>query len=266
MSTMRTLGLIGGMSWHSTVTYYRRVNEVVARRRGGHASAPVALQSLDFDDVRACQVAGDYEASARLLVEAGRRCVAGGADLVAIATNLMHKNHPQVSAALDVPVVHIADAVARAARAAGVDTIGLLGTRPVMEESFYAERLAEHGIAVVVPSAADRVEVDRVVFEELTRGLLLDDSRARYRAIVDDLASRGAGAVALACTEIGLLLPPGSGDGPADGSALGLIDTAVAHADLLAELVLAPGDVTVERALADLLAEGPGALTRAAGV
>ncbi|MCM0620367.1 aspartate/glutamate racemase family protein [Nocardioides bruguierae] len=228
---MTTLGLVGGMSWHSTVTYYRRINEVVAQRRGGHASAPIALQSLDFDEVRACQVAQDYEASGRLLARAAQRCVAGGAEAVAICTNLMHKNAPAVEAAVEVPLVHIADAVAVRARVLGVTTVGLLGTRPVMEEDFYAQRLARHGIDVVTPGPEDRVEVDRVVFEELTRGVLREDSRARYLRIIADLAERGAGAVALACTEIGLLVGP-------DDTDLPLVDTALAHADLLAEVCL----------------------------
>jgi len=227
----RTIGLVGGMSWHSTATYYRRINEVVAAARCGHASARISLQSLDFAEVRACQERDDYAATARLIADAGRACVAGGADVVALCTNLMHKNYDALAAAVDVPVVHIADAVAAVCRRDGHRTVGLLGARPVMEQDFYAARLAEHGIAVVVPDAAGRDEVDRVIFEEITRGTFLDTSRAAYVEVIADLAARGADVVALACTEIGLLVPP-------EASPLPSVDTALAHADLLAAISL----------------------------
>ena len=223
------------MSWHSTETYYRRINEQVAARRGGHASARIALQSLDFSEVRDCQQRGDWAASADLLAEAARRTVAGGADLVAICTNLMHKNFPAVEAAVrDVATpVHIADAVAAVAGREGWRTLGLLGTRWVMEEAFYSDRLAGHGISVIVPDQENRVEVDRVVFEEITQGAFLESSRRRYVAVMRDLADRGADAVVLACTEIGLLVA--ESDAP-----LPVIDSATAHADLLVDLALAP--------------------------
>lgn len=229
---MKTIGLVGGMSWHSTMTYYERINRRVAAARGGHASAPIALQSLDFAEVRECQLAGDWQRSADLLAGAARRTVAGGADLVGLCTNLMHKNFPAMEAAVDVPSVHIADAVAAVAVANGWRSVGLLGARWVMEETFYPERLASHGIATVIPDAEDRTEVDRVVFDELTQGRIVESSRERYAAIVARLAEAGADAVVLACTEIGLLLPPAS-------STLPLIDSAHAHADLLADLALA---------------------------
>lgn len=232
---MQTIGLIGGMSWHSTESYYRRINEQVALRRGGHASARIALQSLDFSEVRDCQQRGDWAASAALLAEAARRTVAGGADLVAICTNLMHKNFPAVEEAVggSATPVHIADAVAAVAERHGWRTVGLLGTRWVMEETFYSDRLARHGISVVVPGHEDRVEVDRVVFEEITQGVFLESSRQRYVDVMRDLADRGADAVVLACTEIGLLVA--ESDAP-----LPVIDSATAHADLLVDLALAP--------------------------
>lgn len=229
---MKTIGLIGGMSWHSTEAYYRRINEQVASRLGGHASARISLQSLNFADVRDCQVRGDWTGSADLLAEAATRCEAGGADLVALCTNLMHKNFDAMQDALTVPAVHIADAVAREAKANGWSTVGLLGARWVMEETFYADRLATHGIGVVVPDADDRTLVDRVVFEEITRGRFHDTSRAAYVAIMERLAARGADAVVLACTEIGLLVGP-------DQAPLPAIDSATAHADLLVDLALA---------------------------
>lgn len=230
---MQTIGLIGGMSWHSTEAYYRRINEQVAARRGGHASARIALQSLDFADVRDCQLRGDWDGAGELLADAARHLEAGGADLVAICTNLMHKVFPAVEAAVSVPAVHIADAVATVARRSGWTTLGLLGASWVMEETFYADRLAQHAIGVVVPGSSDRAEVDRVIFEEITRGRFLDGSRERYAEIMRDLADRGADAVALACTEIGLLVGPGQAPLPT-------IDSATAHADLLVDLALAP--------------------------
>ncbi len=228
---MQTIGLIGGMSWHSTASYYRIINEVVAERLGGHASAPISLQSLDFAAVRQCQVDGDWAGAGDLLVAAARACVAGGAGTVAICTNLMHKVAPQVEASIDVPLLHIADAVAGVAQPQGWDRLGILGARWVMEETFYADRLARHGISAVAPGADDRDLVDRVVFDELTQGIVSDESRASYVAVIERLAEQGAQAVVLACTEIGLLVGP-------DDSPLPLICSADAHARALAEVAL----------------------------
>ena len=231
---MKTIGLIGGMSWHSTATYYRLINEQVAARLGGHASARISLQSLDFAEVRDYQLRGDWAGSAGLLADATRRCEAGGADFVAMCTNLMHKNFAALESAGTVPAVHIADAVAAVAAREGWTTLGLLGARWVMEETFYADRLATHGISVVVPDTAGRDLVDRVVFDEITQGLFLPASREAYVEVMRDLADRGANAVVLACTEIGLLVGP-------EDAPLPIIDSAVAHADLLVELALADG-------------------------
>jgi aspartate racemase len=231
MVDMETVGLIGGMSWHSTATYYRIINEVVAAARGGHASARVALQSLDFEEVRQCQVDGDWDRAAALLSEAGRRCESGGATTVAICTNLMHKVAPQVEDALGVPLLHIGDAVGTAAVRNGWRTLGILGARWVMEETFYADRLARHGVAAVVPGAADRELVDRVVFDELTHGIVRDASRAAYVDVIRRLAGQGADAVVLACTEIGLLIGP-------DDSPLPVIDSAEVHARELGRVAL----------------------------
>ncbi len=229
---MTILGLVGGMSWHSTATYYREINERVAGVRGGHASARLVLSSLDFAQVRRCQLDDDWDAAAALLTDAARGCVAAGADVVAICTNLMHKVAPQVEAGIDVPLLHIGDAVAAEAARLGATRVGLLATRWVMEEPFYAERLARHGVGTVVPGPAERVEVDRVVFEELTRGVVREASRAAYVAAVEQMAAQGAEAVVLACTEIGLLLGP-------DDSPLPVIDSATAHARALADVALA---------------------------
>jgi aspartate racemase len=230
---VRTLGLIGGMSWYSTLEYYRVINTEVQRRRGGHASASVALQSLDFETVRRCQLTEDWASAGRLLGDAARRCEAGGADVVLICTNLMHKVADDVAASVSVPLLHIADAVTAEAQRHGWTRLGLLGARWVMEETFYADRLAAHGISVVVPDAADREMADRVIFAELTQGRVEPTSRAAYAAVVDDLAARGAEAVLLACTEIGLLLTPAD-------SPLPLIDSLQAHAHAAVDFALAP--------------------------
>lgn len=229
---MRTIGLIGGMSWHSTMTYYRLLNESVANELGGHASARIVLQSLDFAEVRACQVTGDWQTAVRLLADAAVACQNGGADVVAICTNLMHKVAPAVEAALTVPLLHIADAVAAEATRQGCTRLGILGTKWTMQERFYADRLARHGIEVVVPGVDDCDLIDRVIFDELTQGVIRDESRAAYQRVIDRLAGGGAQAVVLACTEIGLLLAPGQ-------SALPMIDSAEAHAAELARVALA---------------------------
>lgn len=229
---MRTIGLIGGMSWYSTVEYYRVINSEVQRRRGGHASASVALQSLDFAAVRRCQQDEDWATAGRILGDAGRRCEAGGAEVVLICTNLMHKVADAVAASVSVPLLHIADAVAGQAERHGWTRLGLLGARWVMEETFYADRLAAHGISVVVPDEPGRTMVDRVIFAELTQGRIEPASRDAYAAVVADLAAAGADAVILGCTEIGLLLT--DADSP-----LPLIDSMEAHALAAVDFALA---------------------------
>ncbi|KAJ1684022.1 hypothetical protein LUZ63_020762 [Rhynchospora breviuscula] len=221
------------MSWHSTAEYYRILNERVAAARGGHASACVALQSLDFAEVRACQQAGDWDRSAELLAQAARRCEAGGADVVALCTNLMHKNFPAMQEAVSVPCLHIADAVGEVARRSGWSRLLVLGTSWVMEEPWYAERLAPYGVEALVPDADERAMVDRVVFEELTQGIVRPESRTAYVDVIARAAARGADAVVLACTEIGLLVGP-------EDSPLPTVDSAHAHAHALADLALRP--------------------------
>jgi aspartate racemase len=228
---MKTLGLIGGMSWHSTLEYYRVINELVAARRGGHASARISLQSLDFDEIRACQVNDDWDRAAQLLSEAGRRCEQGGADVVLICTNLMHRVADQVQDAIDVPLLHIADALADAATARGWDRVGVLGTKWVMEEDWYVGRLARAGLTVDVPDAAERTEVDRVVFEELTLGRVEASSRATYVDLLRGFEKQGAQAAVLGCTEIELLV--GAEDSP-----LPLLDSMRTHAEAAVEHAL----------------------------
>jgi len=230
---MQTIGLIGGLSWYSTGEYYRVLNEEVHRRRGGHSSASIALQSLDFEEIRRCHETGDWSAAGRILADAGRRCEDAGADFVLICSNLMHKVYDDVADAVDVPVVHIADAVAAEATRNGWSRLGLLGTRWVMEETFYADRLATRGLAVTIPGEEDRAMVDRVIFEELTRGRVEESSRRSYVQTIQRLADDGADAVVLACTEIEMLVSRADSPVP-------LVDSMRAHALRAVDLALTP--------------------------
>lgn len=220
----RTLGLIGGMSWHSTIDYYRIINSRVAEELGGHHSADLLMDSLDFDRIRRCQVAEDWAGADAILVDAARRLEGAGAEAVMICTNLMHKCAPAVEAAVSVPLLHIGDAVAGAARRQGAATLGIIGTRWTMEEAFYCERLAQHGIGTIIPDEAQRAMIDRVIWDELTQGVVTDESRAAYAAVCADLAARGADAIVLACTEIQLLVG-------ADDSPVPVIDSMATHAE-----------------------------------
>ncbi|QIK72519.1 amino acid racemase [Propioniciclava coleopterorum] len=230
---MQTIGIIGGMSWYSTINYYRIINAKVQEALGGHHSAKIMIDSLDFDEVRAMQVAEDWDAAGELLAEAGRCLQRAGADTVLIGTNLMHKVAPAVEAAMGVPLLHIADAVGAAATRQGFERLAILGTKWVMAEDFYAERLARHGITAIAP-APDRHEViDGIIFDELTQGIVTDASRAVFVAEIQALKDAGAQAVVLACTEIELLIS--QADSP-----LPVIDSMATHAEAAAEACLAP--------------------------
>jgi aspartate racemase len=221
---VRTIGLLGGMSWESTVPYYRVVNEVVKARLGGLHSAKVVLVSVDFAEVERLQHAGDWDAAGALLAASARSLEAAGAECVVLCTNTMHKVADAIEAAVAIPLLHIADPTAEAVRAAGLRTVGLLGTRFTMEQAFYVGRLeARHGLTVLTPPPDDRALVHRVIYEELVLGRTLEASRDAYRRVMADLVARGAEGVVLGCTEIGLLV------GPADAS-VPLFDTTALHA------------------------------------
>jgi aspartate racemase len=224
MAVMQTIGLIGGMSWHSTADYYRIINELVAARRGGHASARITLQSLDFAEIRECPLQGDWERAGQLLAAAAQDCERSGADVVLLCTNLMHRVADDVQAAVDVPFLHIVDAIADRAAGEGWSRLGVLGTRWVMEEDFYVGRLGRRGLEVQVPGEAERAEVDRIIFEELTQGRVEPASRATYVRAITGLRDSGAEAVVLGCTEIGLLVGP-------DDAPLPLLDSLRTHAE-----------------------------------
>jgi aspartate racemase len=228
---MKTIGLIGGMSWESSLEYYRVMNEAVKARLGGLHSARILMNSVDFAPLRELMCAGDWTAVGDQLAEAARTLENAGAELMVIGTNTMHKVAPKVAGAVSVPLVHIADATAEAARAQGFSKVALLGTVFTMEEDFYVGRLEEHGFKVLVPGAEDRKLVDRVIFDEMCKGLFLDGSRAEFVRIIDSLSARGAEAVILGCTEIGLLVRPGD-------TGVVTLDTCRIHAERVVELAL----------------------------
>ncbi|MEN9583425.1 MAG: hypothetical protein RLZZ616_431 [Pseudomonadota bacterium] len=230
---MKCIGLLGGMSWESTVSYYQALNRGVRARLGGLHSARVLINSVDFAEIERLQHAGDWPATARLLAAAARDLQAGGADFLLIGTNTMHKVAPEIEAAIDIPLLHIADATARRLQAGGIQRVGLLGTRFTMEQDFYKGRLQDQfGLTVLVPGEAQRERVHRIIYDELCLGQIRASSRAEYLAIIAELAEAGAQAVILGCTEIALLV----GDAEA---AVPLYDTTAIHAEAAVSLALA---------------------------
>jgi aspartate racemase len=203
---MRTIGMLGGMSWESTAEYYRLANELVRERLGGLHSADLLLASLDFADVERLQSSGRWDEAGELLADHARRLERAGAELLILCTNTMHKVAAPIEEALSIPFLHLADTTAAAVRRTGIARVGLLGTAFTMEQPFYRDRLAVHGIEAIVPGSADRAEVHRVIYEELVRGIVRDESRDRYRAIISRLVEQGAEGIVLGCTEIELLV------------------------------------------------------------
>jgi aspartate racemase len=221
---MKTIGLLGGMSWESTLDYYRAINEGVKAALGGLHSAQIALYSVDFAPIEACQHAGDWAQTAAILGTAARRVEAAGADCLVICTNTMHKVAPAIAAAISIPILHIADATAELLVADGVKRVGLLGTAFTMEQDFYKGRLQEeYGLEVLIPNAADRQIVHSVIYNELCLGAVKDASKKAYLRIIGTLAAQGAEAVILGCTEIGMLVKQHDTDVP-------LYDTTAIHA------------------------------------
>lgn len=204
---MKTIGMLGGMSWESTATYYRVLNEGIKSALGGFHSARIAMLSVDFDEIEKLQHAGDWEQMAQLLGAAAKSVEAAGADFLLICTNTMHKVAPQIEQSISIPLLHIADATAERLVQDGIKRVGLLGTRFTMEQDFYKQRLTEKfGIEVLIPDAADRTLVHQVIYEELCMGKIEVGSRSRYLEIIDKLKQQGAEAVILGCTEIALLV------------------------------------------------------------
>ena len=228
---MKTIGLLGGMSWESTALYYRLINEETRHRLGGLHSARIVLVSLDFQEVEVLQNQGDWTAAGELLAGAARRVESAGADVLLICTNTMHKVADEVAASIDIPLLHLAEATAGRIVDAGIGTVGLLGTRFTMEHEFYKGRLQERGIEVLTPPAAGRKLIHRVIFEELCVGVVKTDSRVQFLEIIDDLMQRGAEAVVAGCTEIGMLVNEEHTD-------VRLFDTTRIHAEQAVALAL----------------------------
>jgi len=200
---MQTIGLIGGMSWESSLEYYRILNETVKERLGGLHSAKCILYSVEFAEIEALQHAGRWDEAAQVMVEAGQSLERAGADLLVLCTNTMHKLAGEIEAGVSIPLLHIADATADVVKAAGIRRVGLLGTRYTMEQDFYKGRLVEkHGLEVVIPEEAEREIVHRVIYDELCLGVIKPESRRAFTAIIEKLAAKGAQGVILGCTEI----------------------------------------------------------------
>lgn len=229
---MKTIGLLGGMSWESTQLYYRFINQETKRSRGGLHSAPIAMVSVDFAEVGALQRAGNWERAGTYLADRAKQVEAAGADMLLICTNTMHRVAAQVEQAIAIPLVHIADATAETIKAHGIKTVGLLGTAFTMEESFYRQRLEDHGLTVKTPASDDRALVHRVIYDELCQGEINPNSRAEYLRIITGLIEAGAQGIIAGCTEIGLLVDSSHTSVP-------IFDTAEIHAKRAVELALA---------------------------
>jgi len=231
---MQTIGLLGGMSFESTIPYYRAINETVREALGGLHSAQLLLYSVDFHDIERMQHSGDWTQAGERLAEAARVLERAGARLLVLGTNTMHKVAASIERGVSIPLLHIADPTAAAIVDAEITSVGFLGTRFTMEEDFYRERLRRHGIATLVPDAREREDVHRVIYDELCRGVVRDASRARYRAIIERLVARGAQGIVLGCTEIAMLI--GADDAPVP-----IFDTCLLHARAAALRALAGG-------------------------
>jgi len=232
---MKTIGLLGGMSWESTVGYYRAINEGIRDALGGLHSAQLVMHSVDFDPIEKRQHAGDWAGTARILTAAAESVQAAGADFLLICTNTMHKVAPEIEQALEIPLLHIADATAEVLVEKGIKTVGLLGTAFTMEQDFYRGRLADsYGLDVVIPGPPDRRIVHDVIYRELCLGRIEAASKKEYLRIIDRLADKGAEAVILGCTEIGMLVNQ-------DDTGVNLLDTTAIHAEKAVAAALAGG-------------------------
>ena len=228
---MKTLGLIGGMSWESTASYYRIINQGIKARLGGLHSAKIVLNSVDFAEVEAMQQAGDWQLSAELLKSSARSLEAAGAQCIMICTNTMHKVADEVAATVSLPLIHVADTTARVLIAKGVSKVALLGTRFTMSEPFYKTRLEQRGVDVVVPTDDEQTVIHDIIYQQLCLGDIREDSKQQYLDIINSLQHQGAQGVVLGCTEIGLLISQQDTDIP-------LFDTAEIHANAAVEFAL----------------------------
>lgn len=229
---MKTVGLLGGMSWESTVSYYRTINEGIKESLGGLHSAKIAMYSVDFEPIEKLQHEGDWSGTAKILIEAAQNIESAGADFLLICTNTMHKVAPQIEKAINIPLLHIADTTAEVLLDNDIKTIGLLGTAFTMEQDFYKGRLSEkYGLNVLVPSEKDRQIVHNIIYQELCLGEIQAASKAEYLRIIETLANQGAQGVILGCTEIGMLINQ-------NDTTVKLFDTTVIHAEKAVEYAI----------------------------
>ena len=228
---MKTIGLIGGMSWESTVTYYQVINETIKKELGGLHSAKLLLYSVDFDEIEQYQASGEWDKSATVLASAAQGLDKAGADFILICTNTMHKVAPQVQEHIQIPIIHIAEATADALKECGITKVGLLGTKYTMTQDFYKDKLIAAGIEVVIPEGGDIEAVNAVIYQELCLGVIREESKAKYLEVIQKLADRGAQGIILGCTEIGLLVQQ-------KDIALPVFDTTLIHAQQAAYLAM----------------------------
>lgn len=228
---MKTLGIIGGMSAESTVTYYLEINRLVNQTQGGNTSAPILLDSLNFEEIVQLQRSGNWQKTGEILASSAHKLQQMGADAILLATNTMHKNAPEIEQAIAVPFLHILDGTAAAIKAKGLRKIGVLGTAFTMQDPFYRDGLAARGIKAIMPELSAQAELHRIIFEELCRGKFLPESKAFYLNIINQLAEKGAEGVILGCTEIGLLVQQAD-------HALPFFDTAQIHSQAAVEFIL----------------------------
>ncbi len=228
---MKTIGLLGGMSWESTSIYYQRINSGINRRLGGLNSAKIAMVSVNFFELEQLMTAGNWDAIAAILIENCQKIEAAGADFLLICTNTMHKVAEQIQSEISIPILHLADATAKKIHSENTRTIGLLGTKFTMVEDFYRNRLTSHGLEVILPENRDIEILNRIIFDELCRGKLLEQSRKEYLRIINALHLQGAEGIVLGCTEIGLLVKP-------EDTAIKLYDTTEIHAEAAVDLAL----------------------------
>jgi len=230
---MKTIGMLGGMSWESTASYYKALNEGVKNSLGGLHSAKICMVSVDFAEIETLQHQGDWQQTANILTEAAKSVEAGGADFLLICTNTMHKVSDEIASNITIPILHIADATAEQLKHDGITRVGLLGTQFTMEQNFYKERLTDkHNIEVLIPEPNERKRVHEVIYSQLCQGIINDDSRADYVRIIERLFEQGAQAIILGCTEIALLVKPQHTQVP-------LYDTTKIHAEAAVKLALA---------------------------
>lgn len=228
---MKTIGLIGGMSWESTISYYKIINEEIKNRLGGLHSAKIILHSVEFAEIESCQASGNWEKCGRIIGTAAQGLETAGADFILICTNTMHKVVPQIASMIRIPIIHIAEATADELEKCQIQKVGLLGTKYTMTQDFYKQKLIDRGIDTIIPDEADVDVINNIIFNELCVGEIKTESREKFKKIIDGLKMQGAEGVILGCTEIGLLIQQ-------TDSSLPVFDTTIIHARRAAEIAL----------------------------